>query len=68
MSTITPVLTAKEGRNYFRVEAQVQKVSNRLRPGMEGVGKVEIGKRRLIWIWTHEMVYWVRLKLWFWLP
>lgn len=68
VSTITPVLTAKEGRNYFRVEAQVQKVSNRLRPGMEGVGKVEIGKRRLIWIWTHEMVYWVRLKLWFWLP
>jgi len=68
ISTITPISTAKEGRNYFRVEAQVEKISKRLRPGMEGVGKVEIGQRKLIWIWTHEMVDWVRLKLWSWLP
>jgi len=68
INTITPVSTAKEGRNYFRVEAQVEKVSKRLRPGMEGVGKVEIGKRKLIWIWTHEMIDWMRLKLWSWLP
>jgi len=68
INTITPVSTAKEGRNYFRVEAQVEKISKRLRPGMEGVGKVEIGQRKLIWIWTHEMIDWVRLKLWSWLP
>jgi hypothetical protein len=43
-------------------------VSERLRPGMEGVGKVEIGSRRLIWIWTHELIDWARLKLWSWLP
>jgi hypothetical protein len=68
INTITLVSMAKEGRNYFRVEAQVEKVSKRLRPGMEGVGKVEIGKRKLIWIWTHEMIDWMRLKLWSWLP
>lgn len=68
ISTVTPVLTAREGRNYFRVEARVLKVSGRLRPGMEGVGKIDIGRRRLIWIWTHEMVYWARLKLWALLP
>jgi RND family efflux transporter MFP subunit len=68
VSTITSVLTAREGRNYFRVEAQLSGESRRLRPGMEGVGKVEIGERRLLWIWTHEMVDWVRLKLWTWLP
>lgn len=68
VSTITPVLTAMEGRNYFRVEAQLSGESRRLRPGMEGVGKVEIGQRRLLWIWTHEMIDWVRLKLWTWLP
>jgi hypothetical protein len=68
VSAITPVLTAREGRNYFRVEAQVEKVSARLRPGMEGVGKIEIGERRLIWIWTHEMIDWARLKLWALLP
>lgn len=68
ISTITPISTAKEGRNYFRVEAEVKKVSQRLRPGMEGIGKVEIGQRKLIWIWTHEMIDWMRLKLWSWLP
>jgi RND family efflux transporter MFP subunit len=65
---LTPVSTASEGRNYFRVEARLGKVPERLRPGMEGIGKIEIDRRRLIWIWTHEVTEWLRLKLWQWLP
>ncbi|MBI2875412.1 MAG: HlyD family efflux transporter periplasmic adaptor subunit [Candidatus Tectomicrobia bacterium] len=65
---ITPVSTAREGRNYFRVEARLQGTPGRLRPGMEGVGKVEIDRRLLIWIWTHQAIDWLRLKLWAWWP
>lgn len=65
---ITPVSTAKEGRNYFRVEAHLENVSERLRPGMEGVGKITVDRRKLIWIWTHELIDWLRLKLWSWWP
>jgi len=65
---VTPVSTAKEGRNYFRVEASLDNNSERLRPGMEGVGKITIDRRRLIWIWTHELIDWVRLQLWSWWP
>jgi RND family efflux transporter MFP subunit len=65
---ITPVSTAKEGRNYFRVEARLENVSERLRPGMEGIGKISIDRRKLIWIWTHELIDWSRLKLWAWWP
>jgi RND family efflux transporter MFP subunit len=65
---ITPVSTAKEGRNYFRVEARLENASERLRPGMEGVGKISIDRRKLIWIWTHEAIDWIRLKLWAWWP
>jgi multidrug efflux pump subunit AcrA (membrane-fusion protein) len=65
---VTPVSEAKEGRNFFRVEAQFDQPPPRLRPGMEGVGKVEIDERSLIWIWTHQVVDWVRLALWTWLP
>jgi len=65
---LTPVSTAQEGRNYFRVEARLDASPERLRPGMEGVSKVEIGRRRLIWIWTHEVIDWVRLALWRWMP
>lgn len=65
---ITPVTTPQDGRNHFRVEAQIEAPSERLRPGMEGVGKIHIGERRLIWIWTHDLVDWLRLTAWNWLP
>jgi RND family efflux transporter MFP subunit len=65
---ITPVSTTNEGRNYFRVEAKLDTAPERLRPGMEGVGKIEIDNRLLIWIWTHEPLDWLKLKIWNWLP
>jgi RND family efflux transporter MFP subunit len=65
---ITPVSTTNEGRNYFRVEAKLDSALERLRPGMEGVGKIEIDDRLLIWIWTHQPLDWLRLKIWNWLP
>ena len=65
---ITPVSTAKEGRNFFRIEAQFDQPRERLRPGMEGAGKIEIDRRPVIWIWTHQIVDWMRLAVWSWLP
>jgi RND family efflux transporter MFP subunit len=68
VETITPVSTAREGRNYFRVEAKLDRIPDRLRPGMEGVGKIVAGRHLLVWIWTRQAIDWVRLKLWAWLP
>ena len=68
VARITPVSTAEEGRNTFRVEAKMESASERLRPGMEGVGKIAVGERRLIWIWTHGLVDWLRLAFWTWMP
>jgi len=65
---VTPVSTAKEGRNFFRVEARFDQPHDRLRPGMEGAGKIEIDRRSLVWIWTHQIVDWMRLAAWSWLP
>ena len=65
---ITPISISQDGRNFFRVEAQIDRPSDRLRPGMEGVGKVLVGERKLIWIWTHTLVDWLRLWTWKWLP
>jgi len=66
---VTPVSMARDGRNVFRVEAQLETGSDpRLRPGMEGVAKVTVENRRLAWIWSREIVNWVRLKLWAWTP
>jgi multidrug resistance efflux pump len=65
---ITPVATAAEGRNYFRVEAALADAPEILRPGMEGVGKIDVDQRRLIWIWTRELMNWLRLRVWSWWP
>ena len=58
-----------EGRNVFRVEADLgSNAELRLRPGMEGVAKVEIDERHLAWIWSRRLVEWLSLKSWAWLP
>lgn len=68
---ITPVSVAEEGRNYFRVEAELTRDTSpgdiKMRPGMEGVGKADAGQRSLLWIWTHRFVDWLRLKTWEWM-
>ena len=68
VTLVTPVAQTEEGRNYFRVEASLDDDSGRLRPGMEGVAKIEIGEQKLLWIWTHRFTEWLKLQLWSWWP
>jgi len=63
---ITPVSIAENGINYFQVEASLITPPQFLRPGMQGVGKIGVGERQVLWIWTHKMLDWIRLKLWSW--
>lgn len=65
---ITPVSVTDQGRNYFRVEAAAKGAIEKLRPGMEGVGKIQVERRKLVWIWTHKLVHWVRMWIWSWWP
>ncbi|PWB92638.1 efflux RND transporter periplasmic adaptor subunit [Methylosinus sporium] len=64
---ITPVAKADEGVNTFRVEAALRGNSPKLRPGMKGVGKVEVGRRRIAWIWTRSLIEWFTIWSWRWL-
>lgn len=64
ITKVVPIAVPAEGRTYFRVEATLDEPTELLRPGMEGIAKVDMGERRLFWIWTHSIVD--RLRLWFW--
>jgi multidrug efflux pump subunit AcrA (membrane-fusion protein) len=66
VAKIMPVATAKDGKNFYRVEARLKHDSPLLLPGMEGVGKVAIGKRRLGWVLLHGLLDWMRINLWRW--
>ncbi len=68
VTRITPVAEARDGENRFRVEAELEEISPRLRPGMEGVGKVFVDRRLLIGIWTRGLWDWLRLQWWVWRP
>lgn len=68
VTMITPMTEAREGANYFRVEARLLEGAERLRPGMQGVGKIAVDERLLIAIWTRSFTEWVSLQLWKWLP
>ena len=61
---VVPMAISGEGNSYFRVEAAFDEATPDLRPGMEGVARVDMGDRKLIWIWTHKLVDKIRLWLW----
>ena len=68
VESITSVATAEDGGNMFRVEASLPGLPDNLRPGMQGIGKISAGHERIVWIWTHEIVDWLRLWVWSWWP
>ena len=61
---IEPMARVKEEANVFRVRASLDETPRWMKPGMEGVAHIEIGRRRVGWIWTHKLIDWVRMKLW----
>lgn len=68
VTKVTPVATAQDGKNFFRVEAKLHESSPRLRPGMEGIGKIRTDEQRLWTALTRNFTHWLRLTLWNWMP
>ena len=69
LKSVTPVSVVEEGRNYFRAEAELTGQEGvKLKPNMEGIAKVAVGERSLLWVWTHRFTDWVRLAVWQWTP
>lgn len=68
VTKMTSVATAEDGRNFFRVEARIDENGKQLRPGMEGIAKVEVDRRSLLWIWFRPVIDRFRLFVWAWTP
>jgi len=62
---INPIAEVVNQRNVFKVRVELLETYPWMRPGMEGVARVSVGKRRYVWIWTRKIVNWIRMKLWF---
>ncbi|MGY4282379.1 hypothetical protein ACVWXO_001599 [Bradyrhizobium sp. LM2.7] len=68
VNRIVPVTVAEEGRNAYRVEALLVQSDPRVRPGMEGVARITVGRANLVWIWTHGIFDTLQILFWKHLP
>lgn len=68
VTRITPIAEPYEGENTFRVEGRLGSVDDGLRPGMEGVAKIDSGEALAIWVWSRGLIDWARRTWWEWQP
>ncbi len=61
---INPIAEVVNQRNVFKVRVELLQTYPWVRPGMEGVAKIDVGERRYVWIWTRKIINWIRMKLW----
>jgi len=65
---VSPVFQEEADGIAYRVEARLVEHPAALRPGMEGIAKIDVDRRSLIWIYLHELFDLMRLWAWRWLP
>lgn len=66
VTRITPMASAVAGANVFAVEAEFVGTVSGLRPGLQGVAKLEAGHLPPLWAWSKRSAAWVALRLWSW--
>jgi biotin carboxyl carrier protein len=65
VTSIDPSAQASaEGNHFLGQCALVQPKESWFRPGMTGICKLQAGQRRLIWIFTHKTIDFLRMLLW----
>jgi hypothetical protein len=62
---IIPLAEPHNNANVFEIHCRMTEHTNWLRPGMEGLAKVNVGPRPIAWILTHRITDMVRLWIWY---
>lgn len=64
-TVLEPMAVARDGANIFQLRCALQQPPEAwFRPGMTGVARMDVGKRRLGWILLHRTVDFIRLHVW----
>jgi hypothetical protein len=61
---IVPLAQPKDGKNSFEVHGRLEESAEWLRPGMEGLAKLDTGRHSLLYIGTRRIRDQLRLWLW----
>ena len=65
---VAPLAVARDGRNFFEVEGRFEAATPALKPGLQGVARIEAGRRPLLVSASQRLWSWLRLALWSWGP
>jgi multidrug resistance efflux pump len=66
IARVTPLAATREGRHFFEVEGKFDKPNAALRPGLQGVARIDAEARPLVSMVFRRLANWVRLQLWTW--
>ncbi len=61
---INPIAEIINQENVFKVRVHLLGTPVWMRPGMEGVARIDLGRQPYLWIWTRKIQNWIRMKLW----
>jgi len=61
---VLPTAQMRHNRNVFVAEASIDRTSIPLRAGMEGIGRVRVGRRPIWWLLTHGLTDYLYLHQW----
>jgi biotin carboxyl carrier protein len=61
---INPTAEVIDKTNAYRVRVKLEDRPEWMRPGIEGVAKAHVGPRSYAYIWCHDVIDWIRMKLW----
>ena len=64
ISRVRPAAQLRGARNVYVAEAEVRAYGGGIRPGMEGVAKVRVGRRPIWWVTLHRLLDYLQLHLW----
>ncbi|WP_432799675.1 HlyD family efflux transporter periplasmic adaptor subunit [Poriferisphaera sp. WC338] len=64
VESIEPIAQVRQGQNVFLVRVKLDGLPAWMRPGMQGLAKVDVGTTSMVNKWTRGAVNWVRMKLW----
>ncbi|RMF72109.1 MAG: HlyD family efflux transporter periplasmic adaptor subunit [Planctomycetota bacterium] len=64
VSRVRPSAEVRDGDNVYIAEAEVETDAPWMRPGMEGLARVYVGRRPVWWVTLHKVLDQLRLNFW----
>ncbi|KPA18804.1 GAF domain protein [Candidatus Magnetomorum sp. HK-1] len=65
ITQISYTAQVKEKKNIFEIRAQLEGTPQMWwRSGMSGIGQIDVGNRKIIWIFSHRTIDFIRLYMW----